>query len=136
MSNTILRVCLAIIAWVSSVLLFFFTIYLGLGEAISAIAALPLIIISAILFVGGFIIFFQKGGGKQYEQTTDDSEKKETVLTEADIKKQKKTAYILGFILIVAGILSRFFGAGLNVLLIAVGIVILIWAWFRPIKKK
>ena len=137
-TNKITRGRLVVVAWASSILLLIFNMALGLSELISEPTTTVLMIISFILFVGGFVILLWKSEKKPSIETTDDSQQEEEVLTKAEIRKQKRKAYILGFVLIFIGILPSLFGysIGVYVILIAMGVIVLIWAWFRPVKKK
>ena len=107
-----------IVAWASSIILLVSNMALGLSEVISEPTTTVLMIISFILFIGGFVILL-------WPRTLKD-------------KKQKRKAYILGFVLIFIGILPSLFGfsIGVYVIVIALGVIILIWAWFRPVKKN
>ena len=138
-TNKITRGRLVVVAWASSILLLIFNMALGLSELISKPTATVLLIISFILFVGGFVILpFWKSEKKPSTETTDDSQQEEEVLTKTEIRKQKKKAYILGLMLIFVGIFPSLFGysIGVYVIVIALGVIILIWAWLRPVQKK
>jgi len=123
-----------VVCFIGSVVLFFVGIIFGIAHWQSDIVPGFLIswALSLVLFITGIIILLRSG---KTAKTTDGLPQKEVILTEEDIRKQKKTAYTLGIFLIVIGILSSFFGTGLNILLIALGVGILIWAWFRPVNK-
>jgi uncharacterized membrane protein len=137
-TNKITRGRLVVVAWASSILLLIFNVALGLSELISEPTTTVLMIISFILFVGGFVILLWKSEQKPSAETTDDSQQEEEVLTKAEIRKQKRRAYILGIVLIFIGILPSLFGSSIGVyaIVIALGVIILIWAWFRPVKKN
>jgi hypothetical protein len=138
-TNKITRGRLVVVAWASSILLLIFNMALGLSELISKPTATVLLIISFILFVGGFVILlFWKSEKKPSTETTDDLQQEGKGLTKAEIRKQKRKAYILGFVLIFIGILPSLFGfsIGVYVIVIALGVIILIWAWLRPVKKN
>ena len=122
----------------SSVLLFFFAFALGMGEEISSSTAWLLIIISIGLFVGGIATLFWKREKKPQAQTQDGSQQEEATYSEAEIRRQKRKAYILVFILIILGVIfSYIYSSWVAALLpIALGVIILIWALRRPISKN
>ena len=129
---------LVVVTLAGSVLLFFFAFALGMGEDISESTATLLIFISIGLFVGGIATLFWKREKTPQAQTQDGSQQEEATYSEAEIRRQKRKAYILVFILIILGVIfSYIYSSWIAALLpIALGVIILIWALRRPISKN
>ena len=89
--------------------------------------------LGTVVFVIGTAIYRK---GLRIESATEQSSgeagsEEEIKLTEVEIKKRKRRAYIIGFVFLSLGLVVSFFETDLDIVLFIVGGSILILTWFR-----